>query len=52
MFTSDRETEYKKWGKWISDDEFQFSPDFVPNNDTPQGVIEYHKDLYRGFPHA
>ncbi|QKF07198.1 hypothetical protein HLV38_02965 [Berryella wangjianweii] len=47
MFTSDGEAEYRKWEQWISDDEFQFSPDFVPNDDTPQGAIEYYKSMYR-----
>lgn len=43
MFTPEGEAEYKKWEKWISDDNFQFSPDFIPDDDTPQGAIEYYK---------
>lgn len=43
MFTPEGEAEYKKWEKWISDDNFQFSPDFIPDDDTPQGAIEYYQ---------
>lgn len=43
MFTPEGEAEYKKWEKWISDDDFQFSPDFIPDDDTPQGAIDYYK---------
>ena len=43
MFTPEGEAEYKKWEKWISDDDFQFSPAFIPDDDTPQGAIDYYK---------
>ncbi|WP_148362928.1 hypothetical protein [Olsenella massiliensis] len=47
MFTPEGQREYEKWEKWISDDEFQFSPDFVPTDDTPQGAVDYYKNMYR-----
>ena len=43
MFTEDGRTEYEKWAKWVSDDEFDLSPNFIPDADTPQGAIEYYK---------
>lgn len=45
MFTDDGKREYEKWAKWISDDSFQFSPNFVPTEDTPQGAIDYYKSV-------
>lgn len=49
MFTVEGENEYKKWEKWISDENFQFSPNFVPTEETPAGAVEYYKDMYRSF---
>lgn len=43
MFTSEGLEEYKKHEKWISDDNFMFSPNFVPTKETPQETIEYYK---------
>lgn len=43
MFTDDGQKEYQKWAKWISDENFMFSPDFVPDENTPQGAIGYYK---------
>lgn len=45
MFTEEGLAEFKKWEKWISDENFDFSPDFVPTADTPQGAIDYYKDM-------
>lgn len=43
MFTDEGQSEYEKWAEWISDDNFQFSPDFVPDESTPQGAVDYYK---------
>lgn len=51
MFTPEAEAEYKRYEKWIGDDEFQFSPNFVPSESTPPEAVEYYKDMYRSmFP--
>lgn len=49
MFTENAQSEYEKWEKWISDEEFQFSPDFVPTKDTPEGAVEYYKKTIGDF---
>jgi hypothetical protein len=49
MFTPEGQTEYEKWEKWISDEAFQFSPDFVPTKETPAEAIEYYKSVYKGM---
>ena len=43
MFTDDGKSEYRKYAKWIGDDDFDFSPDFVPTEDTPKEAVEYYK---------
>ena len=43
MFTDEGLREYKKWEKWISDESFQFSPNFVPTEETPKEAAEYYK---------
>lgn len=45
MFTDDGKNEHAKWAKWISDEDFDFSPDFVPGPDTPNGAVEYYKRM-------
>ncbi len=45
MFTEDGYKEFKKWEKWISDENFDLSPDFVPTEDTPQGAIDFYKRM-------
>lgn len=45
VFTEDGAEEYEKYSKWISDENFMFSPDFVPTEDTPQEAIDYYKDM-------
>ena len=51
VFTPEGEEEYKKYEKWLSDENFQFSPNFVPTPDTPSEAVEYYKDMYRAcFP--
>lgn len=45
MFTEDGYDEFEKWSKWVSDDDFDLSPDFVPDEDTPQGAIDYYKSM-------
>lgn len=45
MFTEEGIKEYEKWKKWISDENFMFSPDFVPTKDTPQGAVDYYKRI-------
>lgn len=45
MFTDDGKSEYDKWAKWISDENYMFSPDFVPDENTPQGAVDYYKDM-------
>jgi hypothetical protein len=50
MLTAEGESEYKKWEKWISDENFQLSPTFVPTEETPRaGAVEYCKDTCRSF---
>ena len=43
MFTNNGAEEYKKHEKWIKDDTFMFSPNFVPTKETPQETIDYYK---------
>ena len=43
MFTDEGSREYMKWKKWISDESFQFSPNFIPTEDTPKEAVEYYK---------
>ncbi|MGR1083951.1 hypothetical protein ACUYFE_07985 [Olegusella massiliensis] len=52
MFSNDSaEKRYEKYAKWISDENFQFSPDFVPTEETPAEAIEYYKEKVSGlFP--
>lgn len=51
MFTDKAQAEYEKYAKWISDDSFQFSPNFVPTDDTPKEAVEYYKRMYKAmFP--
>lgn len=45
MFTKEGLQEYNKWKKWVGNDECDFRPDFVPTEDTPQGAIDYYKDM-------
>lgn len=47
MFTKSGKSEYEKYAQWISDENFQFSPDFIPGEKTPQEAVEYYKDMYR-----
>ncbi len=49
MFTAEGQEEYDKWAKWVGDSSFQFSPDFVPTQDTPAGAVEYYKSVYRSM---
>lgn len=49
MFTEEGITEYKKWAEWISDEDFMLSPDFVPDKNTPQGAIDYYKEMISGM---
>lgn len=49
MFTSEGQKEYEKWEKWVSDGSHHFSPNFVPTSDTPQGAIDYYKDMYKSM---
>ena len=43
MFTEDGLAEYEKVAKWVGDDSYQLSPNFVPTEDTPQEAIDYRK---------
>ena len=43
MFTEEGLTEYNKVAKWVGDENFMLSPDFVPTDDTPQEAIDYYK---------
>lgn len=45
MFTDEGRAEYEKWRKWIEDENFDLSPNFVPTEDTPQGAIDYYKEM-------
>lgn len=45
MLTEQGAREYEKWAEWISDDNFDLSPDFVPDETTPQGAIDYYKSV-------
>ena len=43
MFTEEGLAEYNKVAKWVGDENFMLSPDFVPTDDTPQEAIDYYK---------
>lgn len=43
MFTDEGAKTYEKWAKWVSDENYQFSPNFVPDENTPEGAVEYYK---------
>ena len=43
MFTDEGRTEFEKYEKWVSDEDFDLSPNFVPTEDTPEGAVEYYK---------
>ena len=43
MFTEEGLTEYNKVAKWVGDENFMLSPDFVQTDDTPQEAIDYYK---------
>ena len=43
MFTEEGLKEYEKYEKWISDENFMLSPNFIPTEDTPKEAIEYYK---------
>ena len=45
MFTDDGKREYEKHKKWISDENFMFSPNFVPTEETPKETVEYYKHM-------
>ncbi|MEF2845347.1 MAG: hypothetical protein U0O24_01695 [Eggerthellaceae bacterium] len=45
MFTDEGRAEYEKWRKWIEDENYDLSPNFVPTEDTPQGAIDYYKEM-------
>lgn len=49
MFTEEGLQEYKKWEKWISDENYQFSPNFIPTSETPDGAVEYYKSMYKSM---
>lgn len=43
MFTKEGLAEYEKVAKWVGDENYQLSPDFVPTDDTPQEAVDYYK---------
>lgn len=43
MFTPDGEKEFEKYSKWVSDEDFMLSPNFIPTKDTPQEAVNYYK---------
>lgn len=43
MFTPEGENEYKKYEKWVSDENYMLSPDFIPTDETPKEAVEYYK---------
>ena len=43
MFTERGQVEYEKVAKWISDENYHLSPNFVPTEDTPQEAVDYYK---------
>ena len=45
MLSKDRNNEYEKYRKWIEDENFDLSPNFIPIEDTPQGAIDFYKDI-------
>ena len=45
MFTESGLFEYEKHRKWISDENFMLSPNFVPTDETPKAAVEYYKRL-------
>ena len=49
MLTYDGFQEYLKYQKYISDDEYMLSPNFVPDENTPQEAIDYYKGIYEDF---
>ena len=45
MFTESGFIEYEKHRKWISDEDYMLSPNFVPTDETPQEAIDYYKRM-------
>lgn len=45
MFTESGFAEYEKYQKWISDEDYMLSPNFVPTDETPQAAVDYYKSL-------
>lgn len=43
MFTDEGRKEFEKYEKWISDENFDLSPSFVPDENTPKEAVEYYK---------
>lgn len=43
MFTERGQVEYEKVAKWVSDENYHLSPNFVPTEDTPQEAVDYYK---------
>ncbi len=45
MFTEDGFSEFEEYSKWISDENYDFSPNFIPAEDTPKEAVEYYKSV-------
>lgn len=43
MFTERGHIEYEKVAKWVGDENYHLSPNFVPTEDTPQEAVDYYK---------
>lgn len=43
MFTDDGQAKYNEFAQWVSDENYMFSPNFVPTEETPAEAIEYYK---------
>lgn len=45
MFTPEGRSEFDKYSEWISDDDFDLSPNFIPDDDTPPEAVAYYKRM-------
>lgn len=43
MLTEEGLAKYKRVAKWVGDENYMLSPNFIPTDDTPQEAIDYYK---------
>lgn len=49
MLTDEGVKTWEKYRKWVADENFMLSPDFVPDEDTPAEAVEYYKYMLSDF---